>query len=128
MANVNDATWRQGTQSTPFLIKLQVLLDRAHASPGQIDAKPGESNNNRKAVAAFREMQSLPPGEKIDQTLWRTLTKDDMEAVLVSYTISAKDVPPGPLYPEGAKRLPGKGEPQAAGLHQRRGTAGREVP
>jgi peptidoglycan hydrolase-like protein with peptidoglycan-binding domain len=90
MANVNDATWRQGTQSMPFLIKLQVLLDRAHASPGQIDAKPGE--NTRKAVAAFREMQSLPPGEKIDETLWRTLTKDDMEAVLVSYTISAKDV------------------------------------
>ena len=43
IANVNDATWRQGTQSTPFLIKLQVLLDRAHASPGQIDAKPGEN-------------------------------------------------------------------------------------
>ena len=66
MANVNDATWRQGTQSTPFLIKLQVLLDRAHASPGQIDAKPGE--NTRKAVAAFREMRSLPSGEKIDET------------------------------------------------------------
>ena len=90
MANVNDATWRQGTQSTPFLIKLQVLLDRAHASPGQIDAKPGE--NTRKAVAAFREMRSLPSGEKIDETLWRTLSKNDAEAVLVSYTISAKDV------------------------------------
>jgi lipoprotein-anchoring transpeptidase ErfK/SrfK len=90
MAKVNDATWRQGTQSTPFFIKLQVLLDRAHASPGQIDAKPGE--NTRKAVAAFREMRSLPSGEKIDETLWRTLTKDDTEAVLVSYTISAKDV------------------------------------
>jgi lipoprotein-anchoring transpeptidase ErfK/SrfK len=90
MANVNDATWRQGTQSTPFLIKLQVLLDRAHASPSQIDAKPGE--NTRKALAAFREMQSLPSGEKIDETLWRTLTRDDKEPVLASYIISAKDV------------------------------------
>ena len=28
MANVNDATWRQGTQSTPFLIKLQARRSR----------------------------------------------------------------------------------------------------
>jgi hypothetical protein len=31
--SVNNAEWRRGTVSAPLLVKLQVLLDRAHASP-----------------------------------------------------------------------------------------------
>jgi lipoprotein-anchoring transpeptidase ErfK/SrfK len=88
--SVNDATWRRGNLSTPVLLKLQVLLDRAHASPGQIDATHGQ--NMRKAVAAFREMQSLGRGEQVDDALWRALIEKDREPVLVNYTISEKDV------------------------------------
>jgi hypothetical protein len=74
---------------TALLAKLQILLDRAHASPGQIDAARGE--NTRKAVVAYREMQGLPGGEKIDEQLWRTLTTNDQQPALVTYTITDKD-------------------------------------
>jgi len=93
MENVNSAEWRgQGRDvPTPLLVKLQVLLDRAHASPGQIDATRGE--NTRKAVAAYREMRGLSgSGDRIDQTLWRSLTKSDSEPALVTYVVTEKDI------------------------------------
>ena len=88
--SVNNAEWRAGNLPVPFLAKLQVLLDRAHASPGEIDANRGE--NTRKAVIAFREMRGLGGGEQIDERLWRALVDNDREAALVTYTITAKDV------------------------------------
>jgi peptidoglycan hydrolase-like protein with peptidoglycan-binding domain len=91
MEVINNAEWRSksGSTSTALLVKLQILLDRAHASPGQIDATRGE--NTKKAVVAYREMQGLPGGEKIDEQLWRTLTKNDQQPALVTYTITDKD-------------------------------------
>ena len=73
-----------------MLVKLQVLLDRAHASPGEIDANRRE--NTRKAVIAFREMRGLGGGEQIDERLWHALADNDREAVLVTYAITEKDV------------------------------------
>jgi lipoprotein-anchoring transpeptidase ErfK/SrfK len=91
MEAVNNAQWRarQANSSTPFLVKLQVLLDRAHASPGQIDGTRGE--NTRKAVAAYREMRGLDGDDRIDEKLWQTLTEGDQKPVLVRYTITEKD-------------------------------------
>jgi lipoprotein-anchoring transpeptidase ErfK/SrfK len=90
LESVNNAEWRGGSGSAPLLVKLQVLLDRAHASPGEIDANRGE--NTRKAVAAFREMRGLSGGEQIDERLWRALADKDREAALITYTITDKDV------------------------------------
>jgi lipoprotein-anchoring transpeptidase ErfK/SrfK len=90
LESVNNAEWRRGDVSAPVLLKLQVLLDRAHASPGQIDATRGE--NTRKAVSAYREMRGLGGGEQIDERLWRALTDNDHEPVLVIYTVTEKDV------------------------------------
>jgi lipoprotein-anchoring transpeptidase ErfK/SrfK len=87
---VNNAEWRGGNVSTALLIKVQVLLDRAHASPGEIDASRGE--NTRKAVAAYREMRGLDRGEQIDERLWRALVENDQEPALTTYTIAEKDV------------------------------------
>jgi peptidoglycan hydrolase-like protein with peptidoglycan-binding domain len=73
--DINNAEWRGKSGSTPtaLLVKLQALLDRAHASPGRIDATRDE--NTRKAVTAYREMQGLPGGEKIDEQRGENLPK-----------------------------------------------------
>jgi lipoprotein-anchoring transpeptidase ErfK/SrfK len=90
LENVNAAEWRRGNVSPALQLKLQVLLDRAHASPGEIDANRGE--NTRKAVAAFREMRGLAGGEQIDERLWHGLTDKDSEPALITYSITEKEV------------------------------------
>lgn len=92
MEAINNGELRAKSRgiSTALLVKLQILLDRAHASPGQIDAMGGE--NTRKAVVAYREMQGLASGKKIDDQLWRTLTENDQQPALVIYTITEKDI------------------------------------
>src|ERR1700753_3885882 len=49
--------------STPVGIRLQVLLDRAHFSPGEIDGKFGD--NARKALRAYAEAQHLPSSDHL---------------------------------------------------------------
>ncbi len=48
------------TAPVPVLIKTEVLLDRAHFSPGVIDGRPGENLTN--ALAAYRKAHGLAPG------------------------------------------------------------------
>ncbi len=72
----------------PFLIRLQVLLDRAHASPGVIDGFQGE--NTRKAIAAYEAMRGLPEDGEIDPDLWVILTVDQGNAIK-TYTITQED-------------------------------------
>jgi hypothetical protein len=90
LEGVNAAELQQGKPSTPLLVKLQVLLDRAHASPGEIDGTLGE--NTRKAIAAYVEMKGLEPTEQINEELWQTITEGDAEPALVSYKITEKDI------------------------------------
>ena len=90
-AEVNDAEWgRQRQPSAGVVLKAQVLLDRARASPGEIDGKMGE--NTRKALRAFRRMHGLQSGERLDQQVWRMLTQGQSNPALVAYTITEKDV------------------------------------
>ena len=92
LEDVNSVQWRgKGSNlSTALLVKLQILLDRAHVSPGQIDATQGD--NTRKAVVAYREMRGLAGGQRIDELLWRALTDHDSVPVLTTYVITEKDV------------------------------------
>jgi len=73
----------------PFLIRLQVLLDRADASPGVIDGYLGE--NTRKAVRAYEAMRDLPVDGEIDSNLWNILVVDEGRA-MTTYRITDEDV------------------------------------
>jgi lipoprotein-anchoring transpeptidase ErfK/SrfK len=73
----------------PFLIRLQVLLDRAHASPGVIDGLSG--GNTEKAVRAFEEMKGLTVDGTVDEDLWKALSADTAPAVKV-YELTKEDV------------------------------------
>ncbi|HEV7255774.1 MAG TPA: L,D-transpeptidase [Mesorhizobium sp.] len=73
----------------PFLIRVQVLLDRADVSPGVIDGLFGE--NTKKAIRAYREREKIGEGEEMDEAIWAALAKDAGAAV-EEYEITEEDV------------------------------------
>lgn len=87
-------------KATPLGVRLQVLLDRAHFSPGEIDGKFGE--NAKKAAHAYAESQQLPSSDTVTDEVWKKLVIDD-RPVLADYTITEKDVS-GPFL----QKLPSK--------------------
>src|SRR5215475_6952584 len=105
MQAVNDAQWRKGAEKSPasaLLIKTQVLLDRAHFSPGEIDGKNGE--NLKKALTAFAAAQGTDPSDKLTEELWQKLTATSADPVLIEYTTSDEDVR-GPFLDKVPKKL-----------------------
>src|SRR5262245_3542358 len=89
-AAVNNATYEKGARVRgPLAIKLQILLDRAHDSPGLIDGREGQ--NLRNALRMFEERSNLPVDGKLDSQVW-DLLQHGAEDVLVSYEVTEKDV------------------------------------
>ncbi len=70
-------------------IKLQVLLDRANFSPGEIDGSIG--SNTIRALQAFQQAHNLQPTDTPDSDTFAILEQDAVEPT-VSYTIQPEDV------------------------------------
>ena len=75
--------------SGPALLRVQILLDRAHFSPGEIDDNYGE--NTRKAVRIYREAKRMSSRDGIDEALLHNLVDSDGGPVLVTYRITEED-------------------------------------
>jgi peptidoglycan hydrolase-like protein with peptidoglycan-binding domain len=83
-------TKRIAPKTESSYLRLQVLLDRAHFSPGEIDGVPGA--NTSKALRAFRAAHRLPAGADLSPATLRALEGGKTVPTLVPYTVTEDDV------------------------------------
>ncbi|MDB5581936.1 MAG: hypothetical protein JWR80_7112 [Bradyrhizobium sp.] len=88
-------------QTDAAVVRIQVLLDRARFSPGEIDGKLGE--NAQKALKAFAAAKGLTSDKLPNPEIWKALVATGEDAAIVEYKISDKDVK-GPFL----EKLPAK--------------------
>jgi lipoprotein-anchoring transpeptidase ErfK/SrfK len=84
-----DVSFASKKAISPLVIKAEILLARAHFSPGEISGRPGENLN--KAIAAFAEAQGKAT-KKLDRELWDKLSSISADPVVIDYTISEADM------------------------------------
>jgi lipoprotein-anchoring transpeptidase ErfK/SrfK len=94
-ASINNAEWKargaRGDKIDPAIVKMELLLDRAGFSPGEIDGKLGE--NALKAMRAFAEAKGLTfNGRTPTSEIWEALIATSPEPIIVDYKIAEKDV------------------------------------
>jgi len=91
---IQQALWKAATQDPKArrnaLIRAEVLLARAHFSPGVIDGLDGD--NLKRAISAFEAAHGLPADGTMSQPVWDALTAADPQPVLTDYEITPDDV------------------------------------
>lgn len=70
------------------LLRAQILLERAHFSPGEIDA--GDGSNTVRAIAAFQRANGLSGNGTLDDATWSALDAD-AAPTLDRYTVTDVD-------------------------------------
>ncbi len=73
-----------------LLIKAQVLLDRAHFSPGVIDGRDG--SNFQRALLAYEQAHGLAEASRIDAATLQAMSTADTQPITADYVITADDV------------------------------------
>ncbi len=71
------------------VVRVQILLDRAHFSCGEIDGSYG--SNLEKTVSAFQRAHDLPANGQVEPEIWVLLNADQAPA-LFTYTITGDDL------------------------------------
>jgi lipoprotein-anchoring transpeptidase ErfK/SrfK len=77
------------SQKGAAVLRAQILLDRAHYSPGEIDGRFGATT--RGAVAAFNLSRKINGGARVTAATWQALNLDTAPAI-VPYALTAADV------------------------------------
>jgi lipoprotein-anchoring transpeptidase ErfK/SrfK len=98
-ATANAASGKTDALAT----KVEILLARAHFSPGEIDGKSGE--NVQKALAAFAAAHGADWNGKWTPELWQALSEGALQDLFTRYTTTQDDLN-GPFL----KKVPTKME------------------
>jgi lipoprotein-anchoring transpeptidase ErfK/SrfK len=90
-APINRATTtRVGPGSSgPAVLRLEILLDRAHFSCGEIDGRYDQNLKN--AIEAYQLANQLRVDGVVGPSVWQLLNQDSADAV-IEHTISAADI------------------------------------